>query len=280
VSWSLGVATGACIDRPIVDVLATLHESGVFGVELGTPPRHFDLWKPGELAAVSQRLRELPLTAVSIHAPFGHHLDLAHPDAHHRQAGVDAILTAARTIKELGGRLVVVHPSDLARHGADIGARLEHSASSLRSLSATCREEDVQLAIESPLPHLIGGHPDEFDWILRHVGDGAGVCLDTGHIALGRSWRRFVEVTDGRLVHVHASDNHGHYDDHLPPGEGTVDWGEIAATLHQVRFGGWMMLELRCPGDDPVAYFHHALVRAEALIGGSRGALVAPPLVE
>jgi sugar phosphate isomerase/epimerase len=266
VSWSIGVATGACTERPIIEVLETLHRGGVVGVEVGTLPRHFDVGKVGEVTAVAERLRELSLAAVSIHAPFGHQLDLAHSDANIRQAGMDAVLTAARAIKQLGGRLVVVHPSDLERHAADVDARLEQSACSLRLLSASCRDEGVQLAIESPLPHLIGGHPDEFERILRHV-DGAGACLDTGHIALGRSWRRFLEVTDGRLVHVHASDNHGQYDDHLPPGEGTIDWAEIIASLRGAEFGGWMMLELRCPGDDALGYFRNAVARTQALVG-------------
>ena len=268
-TWSIGLATGACIDRPICDVLGTLHEAGASGVELGTPPRHFDLWKAGEVAAVSDRLCRLPLQAISIHAPFGESQDLAHHDPRHRQDGIDATIAAARTLKRLGGRIVVVHPSDLVRHGADIAARLDASAGSLRTVAAACRQEGLQLAIESPLPHLIGGHPDEFAWLLAHVADGAGVCLDTGHVALGRSWRRFAELCDGRLVHVHASDNFGQYDDHLPPGEGTIDWSEIAGTLRSVGFGGWVMLELRCPSGDAAAYFRAALTRASAALAGT-----------
>jgi sugar phosphate isomerase/epimerase len=265
-SWSIGVATGACIDRPICEVLATLHHAGARGVELGTPPRHFDLWKASEVAAVGQRLHELPLRAISIHAPFGESLDLAHPDPRHRQAGVEATIAAARTLKQLGGRIVVAHPSDLVRHGADVAARLDASAASLRTVAAACRDEGVQLAIESPLPHLIGGHPDEFAWLLAHVADGAGVCLDTGHVALGRSWRRFADLCEGRLVHIHASDNHGHYDDHLVPGEGTIDWADIACTLRALRFAGWVMLELRCPEGSAQDYFRSALGRAAELV--------------
>jgi sugar phosphate isomerase/epimerase len=263
VSWSIGVATGACVDRPICDVLDVLRQAEVPGVELGTPPRHFDLWSAGEVAAVGQRLRDLPMRAVSIHAPFGETLDLAHPDPRHRQAGVDATVAAARIVKHLGGRIVVAHPSDLVRHGADIGARLDASAASLGAIAAVCRQEDVQLAIESPLPHLIGGHPDEFAWLLAHVeAPAAGVCLDTGHIALGHAWQRFVEVAGDRVVHIHASDNHGQYDDHLVPGEGGIDWAQVRASLQALRFDGWVMLELRCPGADAASYYRWALERA------------------
>jgi sugar phosphate isomerase/epimerase len=267
-SWSIGIATGACVDRPICDVLQVLDDAGTPGVELGTPPRHFDPWKDDEVAAVARTLERLSLRAVSIHAPFGDALDLAHPAPSHRQAGIDGVVAAARTLKRLGGRIVVAHPSDLVRHGADVSARLDAAAASLRSAAARCREEGVQLAIESPLPHLIGGHPDEFGWLLAQVGDGPGVCLDAGHLALGRWWRRFAELCDGRIVHIHASDNHGHYDDHLVPGEGTVDWAEVVATLEAIGFGGWVMLELRCPEGEPRSGFRAALARGHEVIAG------------
>jgi sugar phosphate isomerase/epimerase len=270
-SWSLGVATGACLDRPICEVLDVLEDAGARGVELGTPPRHFDLWKAEDVAAVERTLQRLSLRAVSIHAPFGEPLDLAHPAPSHRQAGIDGAIAAARALRRLGGRIVVVHPSDLTRHGADIAARLDASAASLRVIAAACREAGMQLAIESPLPHLIGGHPDEFGWLLGRLDGDAGVCLDTGHLALARSWRRFAELCDGRIVHVHASDNHGQYDDHLVPGEGTVDWAEVAATLRAIGFGGWVMLELRCPTGDARHGFRSALARGHAVIAGRAG---------
>jgi sugar phosphate isomerase/epimerase len=262
-SWLVGVSTGACTLRPILDVLDALAPIGVTGVELGTPPRHFDPWQNGQVLAVKERLGSSTLRAISIHAPFGGLLDLSDPNAHHRHAAIGAIMAAARALKQLGGRIIVVHPTDVVRHGADVDGRLHACADSLHSLSEICRQEDMTLAIESPLPHLIGGHPDEFAWLLRHVDGSAGVCLDTGHTALGHHWRRFVDVAGSRLVHVHASDNHGQYDDHLPPGEGRLEWSAIAQSLRDAAFAGWIMLELRCPEGDLGTYFQHA--RAQAL---------------
>lgn len=265
-SWSIGVSTGSCIEQPVLDVLDRLDTAGVRGVELGTLPRHFDYAASAIVAALGCRLQSLAIQPVSIHAPFGPHFDLADHHARRREAASEAILAAARALKQLGGRIVVVHPSDLARHGADVGRHLDHAAASLRALAAACRDEGLRLAIESPLPHLIGGHPDEFAFILQHVGDDAGVCLDTGHITLGRAWRRFMDVSAGRLVHVHASDNHGRFDDHLTPGDGAIDWAEIVGTLREAAFDGWMMLEVACrDGADGTAFFSRALERASTL---------------
>jgi sugar phosphate isomerase/epimerase len=265
VTWSVGIATGSCSEQSLEQVIEVFHAAGVRGIEIGTAPSHFDLRHPERVVAVSARLGAEGIAAASIHAPFGHELDLAHPDPGAREAGIAAIGAAARVIRCLGGSIVVAHPSDLIRSGADIGARLEASAASLQRAVDACRLQGVRLAIESPLPHLIGGHPDEFAWILEHVGDGAGVCLDTGHIALGRAWHRFLDVSAGRLIHIHASDNYGVYDDHLPPGDGTIGWASVMQSLSDAAFNGWMMLELRCPGSDAPAYFRRALDQTEAL---------------
>lgn len=266
-SWRLGMSSGACVNLPILDILPALRASGAAGIEVGTPPRHFDPLQAGQIDAVAARLGELHLEAVSIHAPFGGALDLADPNPHHRNAAIGAALTAAEAIKRLGGRLVIVHPSDLARHAHVAGARLDDCAESLKTLGENCRRIGVTLTVESPLPHLIGGHPDEFRWLLEQCDADTRVCLDTGHTSFGRQWRRFVDVAGPRLIHVHANDNHGHRDDHLPPGDGLLDWADIAGSLKAIEFSGWIMLELRCPGASPAEDFRRAFEQASRLLG-------------
>jgi len=262
----LGISTGGCTDQSIVAILPAIQACGVTAVEIGTPPGHFDPAQPNQVHAVRGALDDLGLRAVSMHAPFGRTLDLSDPNPQHRHAAIAAILTAAAALKQLGGQLVVVHPSDLERNGHDQSARLHDCVVSLKLLAESCRQEAMTLVLESPLPHLIGGHPDEFRWLLAHVDDSVRVCLDTGHTFLGRSWHEFLNVADGRLVHVHANDNNGQFDDHLVPGEGQVNWSEIARTLTDVAFHGWTMLVLRCSDEPPSLYFKRAVERTSALL--------------
>jgi sugar phosphate isomerase/epimerase len=280
VSWRLGFSTGACVERPILEVLPVLASAGITGVELGTPPRHFDPWHTDQVHLVGQALGDLGLDAVSIHAPFGATLDLADPNPHHRHAAIGAILIAASAIKHLGGRLVVVHPSDIVRHGHDVEARLADAARSLALLAENCRHADLTLAVESPLPHLIGGHPDEFKWLIDQLDPSVRVCLDTGHTSLGHGWEAFMRVAADRLAHIHANDNHGHWDDHLPPGDGRIDWGAVRRSLEAIDFSGWIMLELHCPSDDPRPYFARALDRARALLAPHPAVSVGPTTPE
>ena len=266
-SWRIGISTGACTDRPIADVLPAIQAAGATGVEIGTPPRHFDPWSDAQVHDLKAHLDAFSLAAISIHTPFGGSIDLADANGDHQLAAIGAALTAGSALRRLGGRLVIVHPTDLPRHQHDARARLQDAARSLALLADSCADAGLALVVESPLPHLIGGHPDEFDFLLRDLPAAVGVCLDTGHTALGRHWRRFVDVAGRRLSHIHANDNRGHWDDHLPPGDGSVDWGDIAASLRQANFSGWIMLELACPGDrDLDAYFKRAYERTSALL--------------
>ncbi len=269
-SWRLGISSGSCAECPILDILPALRASGATGIEIGTPPGHFDPWQEEQVAALDREVHESGLEAVSIHAPFGGALDLADPNPHHRHAAIGAILTAATALRRIGGRLVVVHPSDLERNGHVASARLTDAARSLNVLSENLAGMGMTLVVESPLPHLIGGHPDEFAWLLGRLDHSVKVCLDTGHTALGHAWHRFMEVSQGRVAHVHAHDNGGHWDDHLPPGDGSIDWTEIVRTLDEAGFEGWIMLELaRAPGDLGL-YFRRAFDRAREVLAQPR----------
>lgn len=262
-TWHLGVATGACVDLPVAAMLEHLAAADVHGVELGTAPGHFATANPEQVRAVKDGLASQHMRAISMHAPFGNALDLAHGDPQRRRAGIAASGGAAASLHDLGGRVLVVHPSDLPRDGADIEARLTDAVASLTQVHAACLHLDLVLAVETPLPHLIGGHPDEFAWLLQRLPATVGVCLDTGHIALGRSWRRFVDVAGHAVVHVHAHDNRGHADDHLPPGDGTIDWREVHDSLAALNTtAGWIMLELACPAVPMAPYVQRAIAQA------------------
>ncbi len=266
-SWRLGIATGVCTTRPILDVLPLIRSAGAEGVEIGTPPAHFNPWNAKDVDAVLAGLDHWRLSAVSIHAPFGGSLDLADPNPDHRRQAIDAVMTAASALRRFGGRLVVVHPSDLRRHDHDAPSRLHDSAHSLSVLADRCARQDQRLVVETPLPHLIGGDPEELAFLLGRLPPDVGVCADTGHTFLGRHWHRVLEVAGPRLAHVHASDNHGTRDDHLAPGDGAIDWADVARSLRAARFSGWIMLELSCVDQAALnGQLAHAFRRGLALL--------------
>lgn len=263
--WSLAVSTGCCTGATFAGVLDALVEAGADRIEIGTPPAHFDARDPLAPLRLSEALDRSPLVPVSMHAPFGRGVDLASPVWEARDAGIAAALTSARSLMRHPGAILVVHPSDLPRDG-NAERHLRHALESLLHIDHGCRDLGVRLALETPLPHLVGGHPEELQWILDRLPPSVGVCLDTGHAHLARFVETFIDLARERLMHVHIHDNHGTHDDHLIPGEGAVDWCGFFEGLRRVRYGGALVLELSC--NTPSApYFRTALDAARVLCG-------------
>jgi Xylose isomerase-like TIM barrel len=88
-------------------------------------------------------------------------------------------------LREIGGSRIVVHVTDVVRDGQNVEERLACCADALRVLARACGHMGVTLLVETPLPHLIGGHPDEFARVVGQLDRSVGVCFDTGHVALG-----------------------------------------------------------------------------------------------
>ena len=87
------------------------------------------------------------------------------------------------------------------------------------------------------------------------------MCLDIGHthLDLQHSLTDYVEAFGDKIIHLHIHDNHGHrgqlllpgredmdlFDEHLPPGEGTIDWEALGKNLRKIHYAGAYVLEIR-----------------------------------
>jgi sugar phosphate isomerase/epimerase len=265
-SWRFGMATGCDIGIPVDLALGLFAKAGVTAAEISTPPRHFDPWQPGQVRDLGRHLTHLGVEPISIHAPFGKSFDLSDPDPSRRAEAIGSILISASAIRDFGGFRVVAHTTDVPRDGQDVGQRLHQCVASLETASRACHHMGVPLIVETPLPHLIGGHPDEFAWILQHLDSRVGVCIDTGHVSLGQHWDAMVRIAGHRLIHVHANDNRGQFDDHLPPGDGAIDWLPVRESLKRADFDGWIMLEISHPAPQSPEFLRGALCRARDLL--------------
>jgi sugar phosphate isomerase/epimerase len=144
----------------------------------------------------------------------------------------------------------VIHPGgEDQRWVWDRARRLALSVEGLSEVWRTCRERGLTLVVETPLPHLLGGQALDFAWILERIPrEGTGVCVDTSHCALAGGLIEAIAAAGPRLVHVQASDNRGHTDDHLVPGSGVIDWRAVDDALAGVAYDGVFMLEVTGEG--------------------------------
>ena len=71
-----------------------------------------------------------------------------------------------------------------------------------------------------------------------------GTCLDTGHASLSGDIYSVMYKLSGHLQMIHANDNEGRNDDHLPPGKGVINWRRLLKELDETGFHGAFILEL------------------------------------
>jgi sugar phosphate isomerase/epimerase len=249
--WTLGLSTGIGYRHRIGDTLEPIREAGIKTIEVSTAPHHLDLYHPGGLRQLAGRIRDAGLVVHALHAPFGHDVNVTSPDHGQREASFDRLTRAADALAILGGRLYVMHPGgEDQRWVWERELRMALAAEGLRRMAWLCSERGLTLVLETPLPHLLGGRPDDFAWILAQLPhDGVGVCIDTSHCSLGGFLFEALGRFAPRLVHLQASDNRGVSDDHLPPGEGVIDWSRCREGLQAAGYRGVFMLEVSGDGD-------------------------------
>ncbi len=91
------------------------------------------------------------------------------------------------------------------------------------------------------LENMFDQSPDELADLSGALREEArfGICLDIAHMRLAtdepREWFR---VLAPYIRHFHINDTHLKYDEHLPLGQGSIDWKEMEALLEEFGLEG------------------------------------------
>ncbi len=100
-------------------------------------------------------------------------------------------------------------------------------------------------------PHLttIVESPDELDRLMPLTR--MAFCPDTGHLAAGGGDpAELIRSYGNRLQHVHLKDVRLDPVEFVPLGQGSIDFSDVLAAVHESGYDGWLMVELDSyPGD-------------------------------
>lgn len=161
------------------------------------------------------------------HAPFAELYPCA-IDPKARALAMERFMQAADMARGFGIRRMVAHGGFLPKVYFPIWYE-EQSANFWRDFLAG-QPDDFELLIEN----VLEDDPRSMMRMLDAVGDSrAGICLDAGHanVASRQPVSEWISTLGGRIRHVHLHDNHGEWDEHLPPGEGGMDIAGIMEML-------------------------------------------------
>jgi sugar phosphate isomerase/epimerase len=255
--------------------LDLLVASGVDGVEIFCARFSFDYHDRAQMAAVAGWFADHPLKLHALHSPIyadekdGRSgeppLNIADADHRRRLEALDEIQRALEFCDRVPGEFLIQH---LGIGGAEWDARRADLAlTSLERIRLLAKQAGLNVLVENIANGL--STPERLLAFLEqnHLDD-IGVCFDSGHAhmatelfgggGVAASWERLAP----RVRSTHLHDNHGRKDEHLWPGEGTLDWGEFAPHLRAA--GVPLVLEIGAPvTPDAPALIRRAFARLE-----------------
>jgi sugar phosphate isomerase/epimerase len=121
-----------------------------------------------------------------------------------------------------------------------------HLVDAIRHLCSYAKEHGVVLALE-PEPGMFVETLADYDRIKEESGrDDLRLTLDIGHIYCSekKPAERIIDMYKDEIVNVHLEDIKGGVHQHLPPGEGDVDFPAVLKALKTINYRGLVNLEL------------------------------------
>lgn len=255
-SLRFGYGTNGLADLRLDDALSLLADLGYDGVGLTLDHMHLDPLAP-DLAArtrrVAHRLDALGL-GVTIETGARYVLDprrkhgpsLLDPDPDDRARRADLLVRAVRVATDLGAHAVHCF-SGVVPDGTDTDTAWKRLAGTLTPVLDAAASAGIPLAVEPEPGHLLATLAD-FHHLRSALGDPEplGLTLDIGHcrcleplppadcVRAAAPWLRHVQIEDMRRG-VH---------EHLPFGDGEIDFPPVLAALAATGYQGLTVVEL------------------------------------
>jgi len=257
--------------RPVMDEIAEFSALGFDYLELSldAPEAHHGKIRQ-EGKEIRRRLQESGMGLV-IHLPtFVLTADLTEAI---RNVSVQEMCRAMDLAAEMAVEKVVMHPGAITGLGPLVmDLAMGYAKDSMEKMIAHGRDLGLCVCLENMFPRYRSFfEPAHFSAILQEHPD-LKMTLDTGHANIGGGGRRifeFIRLCGSRIGHVHVSDNHGKRDDHLPIGQGNIDFPGVMRRLTEVGYRGTITLEVFAEDRRKLAESRNRLRRlVERCIGG------------
>lgn len=225
-------------------ILDRLQRAGVEAIELFCDRRSFDYTDAAQVEMLASWFRQNPMQVHSLHSPiYGDAsggrsgeppLNIADPQAKVRLEALDEIQRALDLAENIPFRFLVQHLGTGNEERND--RKADAALTSIERLRLLAHRVGVNLLVEN-IPNGLA-MPEVLLRFLRenHLHD-VGICFDAGHAEMGPAWfggggaAATWDLLHDRVRSTHLHDNHGGKDEHLWPGEGSLDWQALMPRL-------------------------------------------------
>jgi sugar phosphate isomerase/epimerase len=261
----------------LLDVIA---RAGADWVELFCPRQQFDYTSRDHIGEIAAWFSSSALRPLSLHIPIypdaemgrsgAPSCSLVHADKARRIAAMDEFKRALEVAEHLPLERAVLHLGE--RNDAWSERVLEHSLTAIEHLQAFARPLGVTLALEN-LESEVTRPRHLLEILAAGHFDSVGVCLDTGHAHIPAGDAEdgvapALAILSDRLITTHIHDNHGEKDEHLWPGDGTIDWPPVIEGLAGARHHPPAVLEIHYLLDDRPAALEQRIRSSFRILSG------------
>ncbi|MFJ4439162.1 sugar phosphate isomerase/epimerase family protein [Streptomyces sp. NPDC088923] len=251
-----GYGTNGLTDLRLPEALRLLADLGYDGVGLTLDHMHLDPLAPdlaARTAEIAKLLGELNLS-VTVETGARYVLDprtkhgpsLLDPDPERRALRTGLLVTAVRVAADLGAHAVHCF-SGVLPSGQDEAPAWDRLLGALAPVIDAAGATGVPLAIEPEPGHLVGDLAG-FHRLRALLGDPAplGLTLDIGHCQCLEPRPPAECVTEAApwLKHVQIEDMRRGVHEHLPFGDGEIDFPPVLAALAATGYQGLTVVEL------------------------------------
>lgn len=225
--------------------------SGAQAIEIFAARQHFDYTSREHVSELAAWFRSNPLEAFSMHAPLfpdremgragAPAVNVLHPEKARRIDAMDEIKRALEAAESIPFRNLVVHLG--GREDGWSPRTIEYGLTALEHLGAFARPLGVRMLVENLTSEPTT--PEHLITILEmgHLNN-VGICLDLGHAHMTVGIPEAIATLGERIATVHVHDNHGMKDEHLWPGDGTIDWPATTTALKALKAEPATVLEI------------------------------------
>ncbi len=217
------------------------------------------------ILARESQIRASGLKVWSIHGLLGY--DAASDSAAKRQAALDQEFRRMDDTACFAPCPYVVHYSNRVN---DPQAAINYR-DTIEKLYVYSSKLGFDLAVETApyKPQIDERYPDskEISDFVRSFGmKDLNMTIDINHSNIHEKLIDVCNNCNGIIANVHISDNHGEWEDHLPPGEGIIDFPEVHDALRANGYTGPFNLEFHLPDAPTVDALRKIRLRVEKIL--------------
>ena len=178
----------------------------------------------------------------SVHAPFMD-VNIASLQSQSRRNSIDQVKSSIDLASDIGAEAVVVHPGLITFLGRNFEDEVYSLAdSAIKEIGEYGREVGVLTTIEN-MPNFESMiYQDMYRLNDLLVSLDMSMTLDIGHA--NHVGYRADEMYFDSIKHIHAHDNLGDDDSHLPFGEGSIDLKGIITNFEKKNYDGIYIIEV------------------------------------